>query len=154
MINWKQLSVSIHYCPICSGHRLFVKLNSNEISIRCFSCRATSVTLSLVTVMRAICPELSSMVVYELSSRGPLKEFLKQSSGVLYYSEYFDDVSPGGYIDGIQCQDVQCLTYPKESFDLCTSTEVFEHVPDDVKGFGGFLFLPYLLMLIIRQLKE
>ena len=135
-INWKQFSVSIYYCPICSGNRIFIKLNSNEISIRCFSCRATSITLSLVTVMRSVCPEISSMVVYELSSRGSLKKFLEQSSKTLYYSEYFKDVSPGSYIDGIQCQDVQRLTYPKEKFDLCTSTEVFEHIPDDVKGFS------------------
>ena len=33
------------------------------------------------------------------------------------------------------CQDVQNLTYTSECFDVCTSTEVFEHVPDDLKGF-------------------
>ena len=27
------------------------------------------------------------------------------------------------------------MPYDDESFDLCTSTEVFEHVPDDLKGF-------------------
>jgi len=76
------------------------------------------------------------MVVYELSSRGPLKEFLERSSGILYYSEYFDDALLGSYTNGIQCQDVQSLTYSQESFDLCTSTEVFEHVPNDIKGFS------------------
>ena len=33
------------------------------------------------------------------------------------------------------CQDVQHLTFDDAEFDICTSTEVFEHVPDDIKGF-------------------
>lgn len=31
---------------------------------------------------------------------------------------------------------VQRLTYPDHAFDICTSTEVFEHVPDDMAGFS------------------
>ena len=50
-------------------------------------------------------------------------------------SEYFDDVPPGQRRDGVLCQDVQQLTFAGASFDLCTSTEVFEHVPDDLRGF-------------------
>lgn len=80
-------------------------------------------------------PDLGSKVVYELSARGPLFEFLRRRAGRLTFSEYFDDVPAGGEKDGIPCQDVQRLTYPDESFDVCTSTEVFEHVPDDLAGF-------------------
>jgi len=39
-------------------------------------------------------------------------------------------------VDGVQCQDVQHLTFAAASFDVCTSTEVFEHVPDDARGFA------------------
>ena len=37
--------------------------------------------------------------------------------------------------NGIRCEDVQRLTFADASFDVCTSTEVFEHVPDDIAGF-------------------
>jgi SAM-dependent methyltransferase len=50
-------------------------------------------------------------------------------------SELFDDVEPGRFHGRVQCQDVQCLTYNDRSFDLVTSTEVFEHVPDDRRAF-------------------
>ena len=38
--------------------------------------------------------------------------------------------------NSVVCQDVQNLFLNDESFDLVTSTEVFEHVPDDSKGFS------------------
>lgn len=87
---------------------------------------------------RVLCDEVSDlegMRIYELSSRGPLFEFLRRRAGQFTFSEYFDDVPPGEEKDGVPCQDVQRLTHPDGAFDLCTSTEVFEHVPDDLVGF-------------------
>jgi SAM-dependent methyltransferase len=92
--------------------------------------------MSLARVLILCVPNLSSKHVYELSSRGPLFRFLKTTAGTFTFSEYFDDVQPGSQKDGITCQDVQSLTYPAHSFDVCTSTDVFEHVPDDAKGFA------------------
>ncbi|MBK1707357.1 class I SAM-dependent methyltransferase [Halochromatium glycolicum] len=83
-----------------------------------------------------ICPTLKSQSVYELSCRGSLFRFLQHHSNSVTCSEYFDDVVPGEYKNAAQCQDVQKLTYLDESFDICTSTEVFEHVPNDSLGFA------------------
>lgn len=136
LINWRKLAVSVYFCPLCGGKRVFVRLDANEISVRCLSCRATSVTLSLVAVLWRISPNLNSKNVYELSSRGPLVKYLKRTSKILSCSEYFNSTTPGNHNNGVQCQDVQRLTYQNESFDICTSTEVFEHVPNDAKGFS------------------
>lgn len=73
--------------------------------------------------------------VYELSAAGALFKYLKKRYRDLTFSEYFDDVMPGEFKNGIQCQDVQQLMFKDEFFDLVTSTEVFEHIPDDLKGF-------------------
>ena len=70
-----------------------------------------------------------------LSSRGPFFRFLAREVKDLTYSEYFDDVPSGTFVGDIQCQDVQQLWFENGSFDVCTSTEVFEHVPDDLRGF-------------------
>lgn len=136
MIERKNFALSIFYCPLCGGQRPFVRLNNNELSVRCIHCRATPITLSLVAVLRRIFPELHAKKIYELSSRGPLVHYLKRASQSLNCSEYFSHTAPGHYSDGVQCQDVQKLTFADESFDLCTSTEVFEHVPNDAKGFA------------------
>lgn len=136
MVSWKNLAFSVNYCPLCRAKRIFVRLNTNEISVRCLLCRASTITLSLVAVLQRVTQDLPSKEVYELSSRGPLVKHLMRTSKKLTYSEYFEAITLGEYYKGVQCQDVQSLTYPSESFDVCTSTEVFEHVPDDTKGFS------------------
>lgn len=113
-----------------------MKLAANEVSVRCLSCRATPITLSLVAVLRHICLSLDAKDVYELSARGPLFQYLKRTTKKLTCSEFFSDVSPGDRKNGVQCQDVQRLTYQDETFDICTATEVFEHVPNDADGFS------------------
>jgi SAM-dependent methyltransferase len=91
--------------------------------------------MSLGAVIHAERPRLGADSVYELSSRGPLCRMLARESGALQLSEYFEDVAPGEHRDGIRCENVERLTFPDASFDLCTSTDVFEHVADDRAGF-------------------
>lgn len=135
-IQLDQLRFRRHPCPLCRRTRLFVRLASDETSVRCLHCRATPVTLSLVSVLLESQPDLAQKAVYELSSRGALFAFLQRNAGSVTGSEYFADLAPGAWQGSIQCQDVQALTYPSGSFDICTSTEVFEHVPDDHRGFA------------------
>ncbi len=135
-INWPKLRLQAMHCPVCASIRPIVKLNDNEIMVRCLYCRSSAVTMSIVAVLRHIVPDLEKKIIYELSARGALFRYLSRHSRQLFVSEFFEDVSPGAFLNGVQCQDVQHLTYPSESFDVCTATEVFEHVPDDLKGFS------------------
>jgi len=91
--------------------------------------------MAIANVLKKLLPNWGDKKIYELSSRGSFFKFLYKRASHLTYSEYFDDVAPGAYKGLVQCQDVQALTYGNESFDVCTCTEVFEHVPDDLKGF-------------------
>ncbi len=78
----------------------------------------------------------STKKIYELSSRGAFVRFLTKLNVELTLSEYFDDIKYGEYNNGIQCQNVESLTFLDNSFDICTSLEVFEHVENDLKGFN------------------
>ncbi len=73
--------------------------------------------------------------VYELSARGALVRYLTRRYRDVTLSEYRDGERPGAMRRGLACQDVQQLRYADASFDLVTSTEVFEHVADDRAGF-------------------
>ena len=121
-------------CPLCNSHFL-VKLNNSETGVRCISCQAGVVQMSIIMAVQKYAKDLNSLDAYELSSGGPVVTFLKENTGSLTLSEYYDDVNPGEIKGGVLCQDVQALTFNDNVFDLCTSTEVFEHVPDDMRGF-------------------
>lgn len=135
IVEPRALAVRGFRCPLC-GPSLLVRLSRDPIGVRCLRCGASAITLSIATVLLAVRPGFRSERVYELSSRGPLFEFLRKQVVDLTYSEYFDDVASGEIRDGVPCQDVERLTFANDCFDLCTSTEVFEHVPDDARGFG------------------
>jgi SAM-dependent methyltransferase len=129
------LAIGRFRCPLCEA-RLLLRLSRDPIGVRCLRCGASAITLSTVSVLVAARPGFRGERVYELSARGPLFGYLRREVKDLTFSEYFDDVAPGTFRDGVQCQDIQQLTHPDASFDLVTSTEVFEHVADDRRGFA------------------
>lgn len=135
LARWRNLAITGGVCPFC-GFTVFVKFGNSEMAIFCLACRSNLVTLSLGDVLVREVPDLGDRHVYEISSRSPLSRCLLEHAGQVTLSQFFDDVARGEFKDNIQCQDVQKLTYPDASFDVCTSTEVFEHVADDARGFG------------------
>jgi SAM-dependent methyltransferase len=137
-VEWRAIGAGRGLCPLCRG-RLFVRISRDLLGTRCLRCGASPISMAIGAVVPRLLPDFASRRICELSSQGPFFEFLTRrlgaANGSLASSEYFDDVAVGESRDGVQCQDVQQLTYASSSFDLCTSTEVFEHVPDDRRGF-------------------
>ena len=134
--RWSELGIAIERCALCS-FPISLRLSDSEIGVRCPRCRASAITQSLVEALQARISDLTHKDTYELSSSGPLVTYLKAHSRSLAVSEYFDEVAPGSAsMSGVRCEDVQQLTFRDASFDLCTCTEVFEHVADDLKGFS------------------
>lgn len=129
------LALRTFRCPLC-GPSLLIRLSRDGIGVRCLRCGASAVTLSLAAVLQTVRPDFRRRRVYELSSRGALFEFLRREVAHFTFSEYFDDVPPGERRGDVLCQDVQRLTFEDATFEICTSTEVFEHVPDDKRGFA------------------
>jgi len=129
-----ECGVCLEACTLC-GFPLQVRLRRDELGVRCPYCGASAITQSLADVVRHGCGDLSALDAYELSAQGPLVRWLRRRTRSLVTSEYVADVTPGSLHDGVRCEDVQRLTFAAASFDLCTSTEVFEHVEDDMAGF-------------------
>jgi SAM-dependent methyltransferase len=102
---------------------------------RCLRCLSTFRHRAVGVVIAGLALR-GDAAVYELSSRGALYRHLRRTFARVTVSELFDGVPPGGFRGAVQCQDVQQLTYADASFDLVTSTEVFEHVPDDRRAFA------------------
>ncbi len=137
-LSFGHFSARTGSCPNC-GPTVFLRWRQSEMAVRCLRCRATPVTLSLVVALHVTLARLGIGLrhchVLELSSRGALVRFLQRRAAKATLCEYFDDVPPGATKNGILCQDVQRLPFADASFDVCTCTEVFEHVPGDTAGF-------------------
>lgn len=131
-----KMSFSLGKCPLCKN-MLFVKLRDNDpLAIRCVKCRASIAYMAMGHMLQEKVPDFEKAKIYELSSRGAFFEFIKKRCRNLTFSEFYDDIAPGEFKGNVLCQDVQCLTFDDDYFDTCTSTEVFEHIPDDKKGFS------------------
>lgn len=128
-------AVSRFRCPLCRA-RVLIRLQRSVIGVRCIGCGSSAITLSMAAALLDERPGFRAERVYELSSRGPLFEWLRREVTDLTWSEYFDDVPAGEWRDGVQCQDIERLTYPDACFDVLTCTEVFEHVADDRAGYA------------------
>jgi GT2 family glycosyltransferase/2-polyprenyl-3-methyl-5-hydroxy-6-metoxy-1,4-benzoquinol methylase len=73
--------------------------------------------------------EFQQLKIAEINACGALHSYLKDHPH-LAYSEWLSDTKPGEVHDGVRCEDLQCLTYPDNSFDIILSSETLEHVPD------------------------
>lgn len=138
MLQFGSVRLSVRKCPVC-GLSPFVRFGEDETAVRCLRCLATPVHLALVEAVEGNLPRLQRRSAYELSSRSPLLAYLRANFDVVTCSEYIKGIPGGTVADGIRCEDVQKLSFEDGSFDLCTSTEVFEHVPDDMAGFKEIL---------------
>lgn len=134
LLRIRELAVSSERCPAC-GVPAQVRLRHDEIAVRCIGCRASAVSQSLIAVVRQRVANLPGCDAYEMSARGPVHRFLRRHARSAIGSELLDGVPSGVSVQGVLCQNVECLSFGDGSFDLCTSTEVFEHVADDLAGF-------------------
>jgi len=122
----------IKTCNLCSFP--IIRINNTNFGTRCIKCRSTYAHRAIGLVINSL--NLNKGIkVHEFSNHGAFLRYLKNKFTNVTTSEFFDDTQSGDYKNGILCQDLQNLTFKNESYDLLTSTEVFEHVPDDTKGF-------------------
>ena len=138
VLKLRQFALQREACALCA-FGFTARLAHDETAVRCPRCGASAITQSLVDVLAGITRDLSRVDACELSSRGGLVDWLAVRAQSLATSEYFQGLASGQTHQGVMCQDVQRLSYADASFDLCTSTEVFEHVEDDAAGFRELL---------------
>lgn len=134
ILDFRYLKFKISKCPL-HGKSVFVRLNDSMLGVRCVICGAAPIATSIARVLIKYAPDFKDKKMYELSTRGAYYNFLNKTVNNIEFSEYMDDVALGDSKNGVMCQDVQHLTFDDDQFDICTCTEVFEHVPDDEKGF-------------------
>ena len=128
-------------CAVCGAHVVFVREHrSIREGYRCPECRASNRYRGQAEVMvdrfgddvssfRQLTEteRFRSLRIYEPGINSP---FRTNREHVARYetSFYWDDVEPGEERDGVQCQDLERLTFASDAFDLLISSDIFEHV--------------------------
>lgn len=103
---------------------------------RCIRCLANGTNLSLIPVIQRHQKTNRIDCAYELSTYGATLDWLQKHVNRVTTSEYFPGELSGAYVNGILNEDVQKLSFADSSFDLITSNQVFEHVPNDILGYA------------------
>jgi hypothetical protein len=120
------------YCSHCEKNTFFISTGNELYKKRCLSCCATVISISVIETIKY--KNISLDATYELSSYGIVFDFLKSNSKKFYFSEYFGDKIKSKRVNGVRNEDVQNLSFNTNYFTLVTSTEVFEHVPNYMRG--------------------
>lgn len=131
-----EFAVPLRHCHSCDRQTRFLISGSGSRSIRCLSCRSTAISLATVSEIQRLPLDFKTSRVYELSYHGAVFRYLKSNFDHFLFSEFFGPPAGGQLVDGVRNEDVQKLSFADASFDLVSSTEVFEHVPDYIRGFS------------------
>lgn len=121
-------------CPNCEG-RWFLSLRPDPFMTRCLRCFANLTNLSLIPVVQRHCAAHAIETAWEMSTYGATLAYLRRHVPQVHTSEYFPGTASGSVVDGITHQDVLNLSFADASLDLITSSQVFEHVADDLQGY-------------------
>lgn len=105
-------------------------LNDAAFGVRCLRCKGNGTGLSLAMAVKNLGLRGAEVKCWEMSTYGSTLRQLKASLFTITVSEFLDGVASGCYVNGILVQDVQRTSFGDKSFDLITSNQVFEHVPD------------------------
>jgi len=127
--------ISRSNCPSCSG-KYFLSFRPDAFMTRCLGCGANITNLSLIPVIQSHLKKNKISICWEMSTYGGTLDYLKKNIKTVHVSEFFPGAKPGEIIGGIANEDVQNLSFANSSLDLITSNQVFEHVPDDIKGYS------------------
>ncbi len=141
-------------CDICLYKGSFVKKSKNSISDsiregfccpKCGSSLRYQEQFAMIKSNFDLCSKndindfvklvvKEKLSVYEPGIIGPFRNYFNNIS-TYSNSYYWEDIAAGDYKDGIQCQNLENLTYDDSTFDLIITSDIFEHIRDYKKAF-------------------
>lgn len=72
----------------------------------------------------------SSFCIYETADHNIFRDEKLKHLDNYVISEYFDNNPFGTYVNGMRNENLECLTFPDNNFDLLINSDVLEHVSD------------------------
>lgn len=162
------------FCNLCGEEQTFYK-NNNSLreGYQCCNCKSslryrgqTDAIIKIfakpnITLLKDLAQDrnFQQLSIYEPGVIGPFRKYFKNF--INYTNSYFwSDVTPGDYRDGLQCQNLESLTYQSDLFDLVITSDIMEHVRHPWQAFqeiwrvlkpGGYHVCSIPVQLPMRQ---
>ncbi len=127
------------FCFHCEKNTNFIAPTNIKLltSSACESCgnvlRSNGIIKKIHDYLSENNKNIKEVAIYNLSADGSIHKYFKKYSYTC--SEYFEDVRGGSFKNEIRSENLECLSFKNESFDIVISEEVFEHVNDYMSGF-------------------
>jgi len=124
-------------CPVCSSMTIFVEFDDwLRDHYLCIRCRSIPRNRALIQVLTRHFPEYRSYSIHESSPSGPASEKIARDCSGYVPTQFFADTPYGAFKDGVRCENLECMTFPDNTFDLVITQDVLEHVMHPDKAFA------------------
>ena len=125
--------IHLGFCPICDKRTVFFKTgNWNRDHYHCARCLSIPRQRALVQVLGDFRPNWRDLSIHESSPNGATHKKFKLEAKNYTPTQYFLDVKPGGFHNGVRCEDLAEQTFGDAVFDLVITQDVLEHLQDPV----------------------
>jgi len=116
-------------CSLCQGPSVFVvAMENRREGVLCVRCRSNPRQRALVQVLFDEAPAWPDRAVYEAGRTGAASRLLSERCRQFVTSNYLPAVPWGEFVDGVRSENLECLTFDDESFDVVVTQDVLEHV--------------------------
>ena len=130
-------------CNLCGYQGKFLNPEQEREGYHCANCSASSRNRTVMFALGRMLgyadtpvylwPQRKDLKVLEPCPRGPQAMFLRDKFD--YYAPEFDAEKIKAGADPKEFADLQNLAFADETFDVIITSDVFEHVREDVKGY-------------------
>lgn len=124
-------------CPVCERRTIFLKTDPwlRDFYI-CVYCRSIPRQRAIIHIVETFFPRYREMVIHESSPGGAASEKFQKECKRYIPTHYYFDTPPGGYKEGIRCENLEQLSFQDNVFDLVITQDVFEHVLNPARAFS------------------
>jgi SAM-dependent methyltransferase len=114
------------YCHCCRENSVFEEagewLRDHYV---CKKCGSIPRQRNLQHVLDSFFPDWEEAIIHESS---PSNDFVSRLCDNYSDSQFFEGIKRGAYVEGVQNQDLENLTFPDSTFELFITQDVFEHI--------------------------
>jgi|SRR6185369_5669566 len=140
---WQLIKFAMHgkinlgRCPVCDKSTFFIEEGEYlREHYRCYSCRSQPRNRALIQVLATHYPEYRSFRIHESSPCGPASEKIARDCPGYIPTQFFPDTLSGESRNGVRCENLECMTFPDNYFDLVITQDVVEHVMHPDRAFA------------------